>query len=234
MPEYSLPEKLSFACRILAVEGHWDLDLGHMSARMPGKDQVLMKSMGLGLEEVTPENLVTIDLSGRKLSTSGSVHVEYPIHTEIYKAREDVGAVIHTHPPYATALASTGKPIVPMSHDALIFTKSLSVFTLTPELLTREDQGRELARSLSDGACLLIKNHGVVVVGKSVEEACIRAVLLEKAAHIQWIASQFKDSSPISPQMAEEMYKDKWSGFHVGHIWDYLVRKVSRTYPLYL
>jgi len=233
MPEYSLAEKLSFACRILATEGHWDLDLGHMSARMPSGNQILMKSMGLGLEEVTPENLVTLDLSGRKISAAGSVHVEYPIHTEIYKARQDVGAVIHTHPPYATAIGSTNRPIVPFSHDALIFTNRIAVFSLTPELLTTEKQGEDLARFLSDNAALLIKNHGVVVVGESVEEACVRAVLLEKAAHIQWIAARFGDSSPISPPMAEEMCGNKWSGFHVGHIWDYLVRKVSRIYPLY-
>ena len=73
MTEYSLAEKLSFACRILVAEGHWDLDLGHMSARMPSGNQILMKSMGFGLEEVTPENLVTLDLSGRKISASSTI-----------------------------------------------------------------------------------------------------------------------------------------------------------------
>ena len=232
MSDYNLAEKLSLACRILAAEGHWDLNLGHMSARIPGGDQIMMKSMGWGLEEVTPENLVTIDLSGQKISGSGSIHVEYPIHTEIYKGRSDVWAVIHTHPPFATALGTIDKPLLPISHDALIFTHGISIFSSTPKLITSEEQGQELARSLSDKAALLMQNHGVVVVGRSIEEACIRGVLLEKAAHMQYIASQFGGYNPISPPMAEEMWREKWSNFHLEHIWEYLIRKAKRTYPL--
>ena len=232
MSNYILAEKLSLACRILAAEGHWDLNLGHMSAKIPGGDQIMMKSMGWGLEEVSPENLVTIDLSGQKIGGSGSVHVEYPIHTEIYKARSDVQAIIHTHPPFATVLGCTDKPLLPISHDALIFTHGISIFSLTPKLITAVEQGQELASSLSDKAALLIKNHGVVVVGRSIEEACVRGVLLEKAAYMQYIASQLGGCSPISPLMAEEMWREKWSNFHIDHIWEYLVRKVKKIYPL--
>lgn len=228
MPSFSLEEKLALACRILANEGHWDLDLGHVSARVPGEDLIIMKSMGWGLEEVTPENLVTIDLSGQKVGGHGSVHAEWPIHTEIYRARPDVGAVIHTHPPFATALGCTGKPLVPVSHDALVFTSGIPTFSLTPEMITTVSLGREVAQVLADKAALFLKNHGVVVVGPSVEEACVRAVLLEKAAHVQFIATVFGSFEPIASPMAEKMWKEKWSDFHLSHVWEYLVRKVRK------
>ena len=219
---------LAYSCRILAREGQADLDLGHVSART-GAEQVLMKASGLGLEEARPGNLVTINLKGQRLSGDRPVHVEYPIHTEIYKARPDVKSVIHTHPPYATMLGSSGRSLQPVSHDALAFTGSIAYFDATPELITTEEQGRQVAAALGDKRGLFIKNHGIVVVGSTVQDACVRAVLLEKAARMQYIAEQFGGVEPINPDMAERMYREKWSDYHLGHIWEYLVRRVGAT-----
>lgn len=221
-----LAELLAYSCRILAREGHGDLDLGHVSARI-GDDQVLMKASGLGLEEARPDNLVTINLKGQKLRGDHPVHVEYPIHTEIYRARPDVRSVIHTHPPYATVLGSSGQSLQPVSHDALAFTGNIGLFDATPELVTTEELGRQVAAALGDKRGLFIKNHGVVVVGRTVQDACVRAVLLEKAARMQCIAGGFGGAEPISPEVAEKMYREKWSDYHLGHIWNYLVRTVD-------
>jgi len=104
--DQSLNEQIAWACRILAMGGHGDFTLGNVSAR--DGVRVLMKRNHIGLEEVEPEDVLTIDLDARKITGEGRVHLEAVLHTEVYKVRPDVGSVIHTHPPYTTALAATG------------------------------------------------------------------------------------------------------------------------------
>ena len=93
----SLREQVAWACRILALEGYADLTLGHVSAR--GADgEVWIKRKGVALDEVEPDDVVLAD------DTAADLHLETVLHTAVYRDRPDVGAVVHGHPPYATAL----------------------------------------------------------------------------------------------------------------------------------
>src|SRR5690606_18094205 len=96
-----LHEQVAWACRILAMHGHGDFTLGHASVR--DGDLVHMKRNGIGLEEVNPADVLSIDLDGRKVAGEGLVNLEAVLHTAVYRARPDVFAVIHTPPPYPTA-----------------------------------------------------------------------------------------------------------------------------------
>ena len=78
-----LRERVAWSCRILAMGGHGDYTLGHVSARAAGGEHILMKPNGLGLEEVAPGDLLALDLEGAKLSGAGPIHLEYVLHTEI-------------------------------------------------------------------------------------------------------------------------------------------------------
>src|SRR5947199_5728216 len=111
----SLREQVAWACRILALEGYADLTLGHVSAREPDGDGVFIKRKGVALDEVEPDDVVDLADPGAAL------HLETVLHTEIYKLRPDVGAVVHGHPPYATALAATTAKIELLTHDAILF-----------------------------------------------------------------------------------------------------------------
>src|SRR5438034_3209686 len=97
----SLREQVAWACRILALEGYADLTLGHVSAR-GGDGSIWIKRKGVALDEVEPEDVVCVE------DTAADLHLETVLHTGVYQARPDVGAVVHGHPPYATALAATG------------------------------------------------------------------------------------------------------------------------------
>src|SRR3989304_1240917 len=107
MEDSELREQVAWACRILALHGHSDLTLGHVSAPRPVGDSYYLKSKGLGLEEVTPEDVVVLDLNGGRICGQGEVHLEAPLHTEVYRGRPDVGAVVPTPPPLTTALGAT-------------------------------------------------------------------------------------------------------------------------------
>ncbi len=156
-----LREQVAWSCRILAMGGHGDYTLGHVSARAAGGEHILMKPNGLGLEEVAPGDVLALDLEGAKLSGAGPIHLEYVLHTEIYKARPDVGAVVHTHPPYATAFGATDATLELLNHDAVLFREGLAYFDDTAELIVRPEQGAAVAAALGDRRVLVMRGHGL-------------------------------------------------------------------------
>lgn len=222
-----LAEKLALACNILAMGGHSDLTLGHVSARKPGEAYLHMKPAGLGLEEVTAEDIIVIDFEGNKLAGEGRTHSEYPLHTEVYKIYPQINCVIHTHPFFATVLGSTRQSIKPVSHEGVLFA-DLPIFEETTELIRTPAQGQAVARYLDGHRALLLRNHGVVVVGTSLEEATVYALLLEKAAKVQVMASLLGSFSYSS---AEETGRKVEQIYHTANLqtfWDYWVRKLRR------
>src|SRR5262249_16041391 len=108
----ALRETLTNAGRVLASEGQGDYVAGHISVRLPDRERFLMKPAGIGLEEMAPDNIITVDMDGRKAAGSMSRHNEVFIHSEVVRARPDIHAVIHTHPPHAVAFSSLDRPLL--------------------------------------------------------------------------------------------------------------------------
>jgi L-ribulose-5-phosphate 4-epimerase len=223
-----LRTQVAQACNILAMEGHMDTIYGHVSARAEDSGQVWMKPHTLGLEEVRPHDVITIDFDGNKLAGELPRHAEFPIHTEVYRHRHDVQCVIHTHPPYATAFSATDEPLRPVNHEGTLFAPSLPRFVQTTDLIITPALGQAVAARLGEHNALLLKNHGIVVVGRSVAEACITAVVLEKAAHMQLLAKQY---GPIEWTDEAEALRKKariYQAEAIEWMWAYFLRKLAR------
>jgi L-fuculose-phosphate aldolase len=227
MADQQLREQVAWACRILARQGHADFTLGHVSARK-SDGTILMKRNGLGLDEITPADILTIDLDGRLVAGQGKVHLEYVIHTEVYKARPDVGSVVHTHPPYAVALGATQAKLEFLNHDAVLFQDGVAIFNDTVELITTSSQGQAIARALGTRRAMLMQNHGVVVVGQTVPWAVLTALTLERATQIQAIAATLGPLKPISQEMASKLFPEKYQDRFIPGYWDYLIRQLRR------
>lgn len=148
-----------------------------------------MKPAGLGLEEIREEQLVLVDLDGKVLAGDRPRHSEYPIHAEVMRARPDVCAVVHTHPKFSIAFAARGTPLRPISHEACYFwPPDVPVLEEFTALVRTRAQGQEVARLLGTGRGIFLRNHGIAVAGTDVAEACVGAILLERAAEIQLLA----------------------------------------------
>ncbi len=225
----ALSAQVAWSCRILAMGGHGDYTLGHVSARAADGQLVLMKPNGLGLEEVTPDDVLTIDFDGTPLDGAGKVHLEYVLHTEIYRLRPDVQSVVHTHPPYATAFGATDATLALLNHDAVLFRDGLAYFDDTAELIVTPEQGAAVATALGDKRVLVMRGHGVIVTGESVPWATYAALTLERVLRIQSIAKSLGNLSPMSAEMAGRVYPDKYRDEHVAAYWDYLVRSATRA-----
>src|SRR4051812_8793817 len=106
-----LKQKIIDAGKVLVAEGQADFTRGHISVRLPDDPKLFfMKPHSVGLDELTQENILTIDLEGNAVAGSARRHSEDYIHSEIFKARPDVNCVLHSHPTYAVALSATGRP----------------------------------------------------------------------------------------------------------------------------
>lgn len=224
----SLREQVACACRILALEGYADLTLGHVSGRVPGASTVYIKRRGVALDETEPDDVISFELDDAGALDSPEMHLEAVLHTEVYRQRSDVGAVVHGHPPYATALAATDAPLELLTHDAVLFVDGLPIYDETAELITQTDQGRAVTRALGPRNAVLLRNHGVLAVGRDVPWAVLVACTLERAVRLQAIASALGELRPIDPELARRMYPAKYHDGLVEEYWQAWLRKLER------
>lgn len=185
-----LRETLANAGRVLAMEGHGDYVAGHISVRLPGKSgHFLMKPAGIGIEEMRPDNIITVDIEGNKVGGAMPRHNEVFIHSEMLRVRSDVNCVIHSHPMHAVAFSSLDRPLLAVGNSSVHFTDGrLPVFSETTDLIISQERGRAVARSLGEHAVLILRNHGIVATGGSIEEAVWNAVKLEQSCQLQLLA----------------------------------------------
>jgi L-ribulose-5-phosphate 4-epimerase len=217
-------------CRVLGDAGHGDLVWGHVSARDPQDRGVWMKASTYGFEEVVADRVLLVDDSGAVLDGDGRRHAEYPIHTEIVRARSDVGAVVHTHAPHAVAFGALDVPLRPASHEGTLFVPpDIARFTLTSDLITTAELGRALASTLADRNAALLVSHGIVAVGPDVPTAVVTAILLERACRTQLLAmsaGELRRWSDDDEALAKREHC--YPAALLEQAWDYLVRKVER------
>lgn len=230
MAHDELRQRLVVAGKILVAEGQDDFTRGHISVRLPDDPSLfLMKPHSIGLDEIKPEGILTIGLDGEVVAGSGRRHSEVYIHSEVYKVRPDVNCVIHSHPPYAVALSSTGRPIRVYSQPGALFHEALGTYTDSIALIRSTQMGAGVAKALGPNRAALLKNHGVVAAGATIEEAVISVLMLENAAKIQMITEATGDAAPEFSREDIAILRDQISKpdqFRIN--FDYLARRVMR------
>src|SRR5580704_14913661 len=146
MTHDDIKQKLIIAGKILVAEGQDDFTRGHISMRLPDNAALFfMKPHSIGLDEITMDNILTIDLDGKVVAGTARRHSEVYIHSEILKARADVNCVIHTHPPYSIALSATGRPMKGYSQPGALFYDALGTYTDMINLIRTPAMGEGVA-----------------------------------------------------------------------------------------
>ncbi len=226
-----LKELVSQASRILALDGYCDLTLGHVSARSEGGRVVYIKRKGPALNEVDPDDVLPVDLDDPDACAAPELHLETAMHLEVYRARPDVGAVIHGHPPFATALGATGARLEFLTHDAALFADGLPAYDETPGLIMNADEGRRVASALGQSKALLLRNHGVLVAGTDVRWAVLTAVTLERAIRLQALSATLGPLRPFSQEWADRLLPVKYQEKFLDEYWSGWVRRLEREAP---
>jgi len=216
------------ACRILDMEGHGDMTLGHLSVRESGGRGFWMKRNQIGLGEVLgADDFVLVDWDGHQIAGSGGRHSEWPIHSEIFRARPDVELVVHTHPFYASVFSAAIEPLQPFTLDADQFTE-VPRHEADVALITLKSEGEAIARALGQNFAMLLGNHGVVFCGAGIEQAVCAGIFLEKAckAHIIGRAANLKTAMP-DRAVRDKRHRQISTPAHWQHSYRYFCRKLE-------
>ena len=198
---------------------------GHVSARVPGKDQLYIQTRNESRAEVTPESILLVDFDGNVLEGSpGKPPSELVIHTEVYRSRPDVGAVIHNHMPLATAITMVrGRKIEIMDFHASRWASGIPMMEDVGHIKSKAD-GEALADSLGDANALLLRAHGLVLTSETAPGILVDTVHFEDNLKAMKEAQAFGDD--IRPITAEELsrvseYEDR--SHHIAKMWNYYV-----------
>jgi len=162
---------------------------GNVSGRDPQTGLVVIKPSGVKYPDLRPEHLVVLDVDGKVVEGNLSPSSDTASHLYIYRHRPEVGGIVHTHSPYATAFAAVGKPIpVYLTAIADEFGGPIPVGGFA--LIGGEELGQVVVESIGSSPAVLLKNHGVFTIGKNAEAAVKAAVMTEDVARTVWLALQ--------------------------------------------
>ncbi|WP_432838497.1 class II aldolase/adducin family protein [Dactylosporangium sp. CA-092794] len=210
----------------LAAAGQTDMIWGHCSVRDPRGRGAWMKSSGWGFEEIDQARVVLVAPDGAILGGRGSRHIEYPIHTELMRRDQSVGAVVHTHSAAANAICALDVPLRPLDHAGCLFGyPDPPRFTLTGGLIRDASLGRALADTIAGAPACLIPQHGLVTTGSDLPTAVMTAVLLDQACRTQLTAMAAGALTRWGGREATLAKRaEVWTPQSIRGGWDYLLR----------
>ena len=189
----SLREEVRQTARRMAELGLVRGSSGNVSLRI--RERILITASGVPYEALSTDQIIEIDYDGMKHSGNGDASSEWRMHVEIYRTREDVQAIVHTHSPFATA-AAVALRSVPVVHDEgrILFGEALPVSAHAPP--GSWELAKAVADALAEGKATLIGHHGAVTVGATLQEALTLAEKVEETAQLFWLSQQFIHPAP--------------------------------------
>ena len=175
---------------------------GSVSARDFESQLVLITPSGMPFSQMKPEDLIIVDLVGKVIDGILKPSLDAIFHLAIYRTRDDVGGVIHTHSPYATAFACLGEPIQPLIMSIVLMVGG-SVDVAPFAFPGTRELGESVEKGLGKKNAVLMEQHGVLCVGKNLKRALSVAGTVENVAHIQAISSRLGKLRPLSETTIE-------------------------------
>ncbi|NMM14460.1 MAG: class II aldolase/adducin family protein [Rhodoferax sp.] len=236
--EWQLRCDLAACYRLVAAYGWSDLVFTHISARIPGPEHhFLINPYGLMFDEITASSLVKIDQDCNKLSAS-----PYPvnpagftIHSCIHQGRADAGCVLHTHTRAGIAVSAQKCGVLPISQQSTFVLGSLAYHNYEGVALHEEEKPR-LQADLGTANYLMLRNHGLLTVGKTIPDAFLAMYTFENTCRIQIDAQAGGELTLVNPHIVARIagvMKVATAGLGAALAWPALLRKLDRLDPSY-
>lgn len=237
--EWQLRQDLAACYRLVALYGWSDLVFTHISARIPGPEHhFLINPYGLMFDEITASSLVKVDQDCNKLIDS-----PYPvnpagfvIHSAVHEAREDAGCVLHTHTRAGVAVSAQKDGVLPLSQQSTFVLASLAYHDYEGVAFRPEEKPR-LQADLGQANFLVLRNHGLLVVGKTIADAFLSMYTFEATCQIQISAQSGGGAlTHVNPQIVSgvaEAMRVQTGGMGGAFVWPALIRKLQRIDPSY-
>lgn len=239
--EWNLRVELAALYRLTALYGWTDLVFTHISVRLPTAigepEQFLLNPYGFLFEEITASSLIKVDAECNKLSDSPLpvTPAGFTIHSAIHAAREDAHCVLHTHTRSGVAVSAQKCGVLPISQQSIFVLNSLAYHDYEGVAL-RADEKPRLQANLGNADYLMLRNHGLLVVGRSVADAFLKMYTFENTCRIQidaQVGGELLEVDPAIRQGLDEVFKTATSGMGAEIAWPALLRKLDRLDPSY-
>ena len=245
--EWALRVDLGACYRLVALYGWSDLVFTHISAKLPatvsGEDhQFLINPYGLMFDEITASSLVKVDMQCNKLDAENPHPVNpagFVIHSAVHEARHDANCVLHTHTRAGVAVSAQKEGVLPISQQSTFVLASLA-YHAYEGVAIRDDEKLRLQKDLGDANYLMLRNHGLLTVGKTIADAFLQMYTFENTCRIQVdaLAGQTgaSDLTAIDPQVltgVAHAMKVQTGGLGGNFVWPSLLRKLHRENPGY-
>ena len=238
--EWQLRCDLAACYRLVALYGWSDLIFTHISARVPGPEHhFLINPYGMMFDEITASSLIKVDQDGNKLSESALPvnRAGFVIHSAIHAVRDDAQCVIHTHTRAGVGVSAQRNGVLPVSQQSMFVLASLAYHDYEGVALHDAEKPR-LQDDLGRANFLMLRNHGLLTVGRSIADAFLSMYTFENACQIQLAAqSGGAELGMIAPEIlggTAEAMKVQTSGLGGAFVWPALIRKLNRVDDSYL
>ncbi len=240
--EWQLRVDLAACYRLVALYGWSDLVFTHISAKLPesvsgDQHQFLINPYGLMFDEITASSLVKVDMHCNKLIES-----PYPvnpagfvIHSAVHEARPDAGCVLHTHTRAGVGVSAQQCGVLPISQQSAFVLASLAYHTYEG-VAFRDDEKPRLQADLGDANFLVLRNHGLLTVGRSIADAFLSMYTFENTCRIQIDAQAGGALTQVDPRIVagtREAMRVQTGGMGGSFAWPALIRKLDRVDPSY-
>jgi L-ribulose-5-phosphate 4-epimerase len=225
LTEASLRQELVECTRMMVMAELLDYS-GHVSARIPATDRVLIPRRDASRAGISVDDILVVDLHGKVLDGDGPPPTETEIHTAVYRARADVEVVAHGHPPMSTLFTMVERPMIAMRNYGFRFI-DLPIHP-DPTHIRTKAQGDAVARTLGGCSCCLLRGHGSVVTAKSVAEAFLDSLEMEENARSTVHAASLGPLKPITPEEVEVLKVSfAKNTYRVAKVWEHYREKAQ-------
>lgn len=196
--------RLAAAYRLFSRFGFDEGAAGHITARDPQwPDRFWVAPLGLGFGQVRASRLSLVDAGGEVLEGERALNqAAFAIHSEVHAARPDVVAATHAHSTHGKAWAALGRPLDPITQDSCAFFDDHAVFDEFTGVVLDSEEGKRIAHTLGERKAVILRNHGLLTVGRSVDEAAWWFIALERSCQVQLLAEAAGRPVLIDPETA--------------------------------
>ena len=233
--EWQLRVDLAAAYRLVALYGWSDLVFTHISARIPGPEHAfLINPYGLMFDEITASSLVKVDQNCNELSDSPFFvnPAGFTIHSAVHAVREDAGCVLHTHTRAGVGVSAQKNGVLPISQQSTFVLASLAYHEYEG-VAFREEEKPRLQTDLGNKNFLMLRNHGLLTVGRTIADAFLSMYIFESTCQIQLAAqsggAELTEVNPLILQGVAHAMKVQTDGMGGAFVWPALIRKLDRT-----
>lgn len=228
----SRQETMAFACRILAMTEQEAGLAGQISMRSDRPGAYWTLRFGLGFDEATPQDFIEVDRDLNVLTGDGMANPATRFHLWVYDARPDVHSIIHTHSPWASALAAARQPLVISQMDMTPLHDDCAFLGEWPGVPIADHEGVIISEALGRKRAIILAHHGYLTAGATCEEATYLSVYLERAARLQVRARAFGPLTPVDDALAAEAHDYLLKPSIVNATFAYWARQTHGVPPL--